>query len=373
MKNTPSSRSAKLRVAVVGLRFGSDFVPIYQKHPDVASVAICDASPEQLQRVGDRFGITERFTTLEEILALKGPEAYDAVHLVTPVGFHAQQTLAVLEAGKHCACAVPMATTEEDLRTIIATQKRTGKNYMMMETSLYTREFLYVQGLYQRGELGGLTFLRGVHIQNIEQYPEYWRGYPPMHYITHAISPLLTIAGTRAEKVFCLGSGTLRPDLQSDVYKNPFPLESALFRLKDSDVVAEVTMSFFQVGRQFKEGFDVYGDKAGFEWEILHGEPSTLFRLEEAVPGKPGRAVSPERIHPPYRPDLLPEEIAEFTSHGGHGGSHPHLVQEFIRSIVEERTPRVDTITAANWTVAGLCAHQSALQGGDSVTIPAFD
>src|SRR6218665_1157304 len=99
MKNAPSSKSAKLRVAVVGLRFGSDFVPIYQKHPDVASVAICDASPEQLQRVGDHFGITERFTTLEEILTLTGSEAYDAVHLVTPVSFHAKQTLAVLEAG----------------------------------------------------------------------------------------------------------------------------------------------------------------------------------------------------------------------------------------------------------------------------------
>ena len=33
---------SKIRVAVVGLRFGASFVPIYRDHPDVESVAICD-------------------------------------------------------------------------------------------------------------------------------------------------------------------------------------------------------------------------------------------------------------------------------------------------------------------------------------------
>ncbi|WP_330620836.1 hypothetical protein [Blautia pseudococcoides] len=28
-----------------------------------------------------------------------------------------------------------------------------------------------------------------------------------------------------------------------------------------------------------------------------------------------------------------------FKQGGGHGGSHPHLVHEFIRSIIEERKP----------------------------------
>ena len=36
----PDSR--RLNVAVVGLGFGAEFVPIYMDHPHVASVAICD-------------------------------------------------------------------------------------------------------------------------------------------------------------------------------------------------------------------------------------------------------------------------------------------------------------------------------------------
>ena len=43
-----------------------------------------------------------------EVLA---DETVDAVHLVTAIPDHAEQTVRVLDAGKHCACTVPMATT----------------------------------------------------------------------------------------------------------------------------------------------------------------------------------------------------------------------------------------------------------------------
>ncbi len=358
----------QIRIAVVGLRFGSDFVPIYQRHPNVSGVVLCDPDEQSLAQAGERFGITERYTRLEDVLT---DGVCDAVHIVSPVRFHATQVLAVLEAGKHCACAVPMAIKEEDLRAIIAAQRHSGKNYMMMETAVYTREFLYVKQLQEEGALGKLTFLRGAHIQDIEGLPDYWRGYPPMHYITHALSPLLALTGTRAAKVFCLGSGTLRDDLRSPE-GNPFPLETALFRLAGTDLAAEVTMSFFQNARPYSESFSVYGDRSGFEWQQLEHDDALLFRLEDLPPGRRGRPVTHTRISPPFRRDLLPAEIADFTVNGGHGGSHPHLVHEFVSSIIEERAPAVDAVTAANWTAAGLCAHQSALRDGEPVLVPDF-
>jgi hypothetical protein len=57
---------------------------------------------------------------------------------------------------------------------------------------------------------------------------------------------------------------------------------------------------------------------------------------------------------------------------GGHHGSHPHMVHEFVRSIVEGRRAAIDSRTAANWTAAGICAHESAMRGGENVTIPEF-
>jgi hypothetical protein len=60
------------------------------------------------------------------------------------------------------------------------------------------------------------------------------------------------------------------------------------------------------------------------------------------------------------------------TQGSGHGGSHPHLAHEFVRSIVEGRKPKVDEVTAANWTSVGIAAHQSAMSGGEHVYLPAF-
>jgi len=360
--------STKLRIAVIGLGFGVDFVPIYLRHPNVSEVAICDANEKRLESAGARFEIRDRFTRFEQVLE----SGYDAVHILTPVRFHVEQTLAALEAGLHVACAVPMATTIEDLRKIVAAQRRTGKNYMMMETAVYTREFLFAEELQRRGEFGNLTFLRGAHMQDIEGLPEYWYGYPFMLYATHAVSPVLALTGTRAAKVCCFGAGTLRDDLRK-FEGNPFPMETAIMRLHGTDIAAEITGSFFQNARPYVESFCAYGDRMGFEWPQMEDEDPYLFHLNPLSPGDWGRGVRRERVSVPFRPDLLPAEIAEFTVHGGHGGSHPHLVHEFVTSILEERAPRVDAVTAANWTAPGICAHASTLQEGEPVVVPDFD
>ena len=82
--------------------------------------------------------------------------------------------------------------------------------------------------------------------------------------------------------------------------------------------------------------------------------------------------MTAKRIQVPYRPDLLPQEVASFTSGGGHGGSHPHLVHEFVSALVQERDPFPNAVQSANWTCVGICAHQSALKGGEIVKLPAF-
>lgn len=355
-----------IRIAVVGLHFGAAFVPIYQSHPDVERVIVCDADEGRLNAVADRFGITDRFQSLEALLAA---DVCDAVHLLTPVPLHVTQTLAVLGAGKHCACAVPIATYLEDMRRIVEAERQSGKNYMMMETAVYTREFLYAQDLYRQGELGALTFLRGTYYQDLEgDYPTYWRAQPPMHYATHAVAPLLALAETQATRVCCLGSGRLREDIQQP-NGNTFPLQTALFKLAGTNVAVEVTRSWFQTARAYTEAFSVYGDRAGFEWQQLEHEEPLLFTLEPVHPNRRGRAVTATRINVPDRADLLPAPIQYFTQ-GGHGGSHPHLAHEFIRSIVENRPSAISAKIAADWTAPGVCAHTSAERDGEWVAIP---
>jgi len=352
--------SEKVRVALAGLRFGAEFIPIYLHHPDVEHLGIVDTNPDVLREQGDKFEVERRHGSLDEVL---GSGEYAAVHLVTPIPIHAEQAIAVLEAGLHCACTVPMATSLDDLRAILAAQRKSGKNYMMMETAVYTREFLFAKGLLEGGELGRIQFLRGAHYQDMEGWPPYWMGLPPMYYATHAVSPCLCLAGTRAAEVHCYGSGVMRDELH-EPYGNPFPVETAIFKLAATDVCMEITRSLFQTGRDYTESFNVYGEKGTFEWQQLEKEEEpVVFRVTHDC------STTGQHVPVPDRQDLLPPEIARFTRRGvydestphlsflqggGHGGSHPHLVHEFVRSIVEDRPPAIDVTTAADWTAAGI-------------------
>lgn len=374
--------TGKLHVGIVGLGFGAEFVPIYQRHPAVGEVSIADADPARLAQVGDAFGVLRRHASLESLLENPG---VDAVHLLTPVSFHAGQAVATLQAGKHCACAVPMGTALEDLRAIIAAQEASQRQYMMMETTVFSREYLYVRELLDSGKLGELTFYRGFHLQDLDGFPPYWQAYPPMHYVTHALSPALALAGAPVSTVRCLGSGRLTRARRGG-HANPFPLEAGLFQIRGHDMIADITMSFFQTARAYIEGFSVYGTQAGVEWPAAEGEPLHVHEFGEVPDGGRGRSVRVRDVVPPDRADLLPDEIARFTRptmvtlpglapvrvESWHGGSHPHLVHEFVGSIMSGRRPLVGARTAAAWTAPGICAHESARIGGQPVDVPDF-
>ena len=368
------NKNGKVQVAIVGLGFGAEFIPIYQYHPDAELYAICQRNEQSLNKIGDQFKVKRRFTRFEDLLSIK---ELDAIHINTPIGLHAEMSIAALNAGKHCACTVPMATTIEECKAICEAQKRSKKVYMMMETAVYTREFLYVKSLVKKGEFGRIQFLRGSHQQDMTVgWPDYWWGFPPMHYATHAVSPLLCITNKQVEKVNCYGSGRIREEYIPR-YGSPFAVESALFKLRDSDLAAEVTRSLYETTRQYRESFDIYGEKMSFEWEQLAGEGHAMHTGGEDA----------RRIEVPDSGHLLPREIARFTKAGvyddkhkhlsffqggGHGGSHPHMVHEFVRAIVEERDSAVNAPVAANWTCAGICAHKSAMNSDETVFIPDF-
>ena len=72
----------KIRIALAGLGFGAEFIPIYQAHPNAEIVAICQRNPEKLKAIGDRYKIAKRYTDFDALL--KDPEV-DAIHINTPI------------------------------------------------------------------------------------------------------------------------------------------------------------------------------------------------------------------------------------------------------------------------------------------------
>jgi predicted dehydrogenase len=347
----------KINVAIVGLGFGAEFIPIYQRHPHANMRAICQRTPEKLNAVGDAFGIERRYAKFEDLLKDPG---VDLVHINSPIPDHGWQSIAALKAGKHVACTVPMATSVAECKQIVDLVKKTGLKYMMAETVVYAREYLYIEELYKKGELGKIQFLQASHQQDMDGWPNYWPGLPPMWYATHCVGPMLALTRASAEYVSCFGSGTIRPELAKK-YNSPFAVETAHIKLKD-----------------------VYGSKKSFEWTLVEHEPHVLHTAKLPEP------KIPKKIQVPDFAKRLPKAIQSFTTQGvyelgkgkkthlsfvqgsGHGGSHPHLVHEIVSALIEDRDPFPNAKQSANWTAVGLCAHESALQGGKIVKLPAW-
>jgi predicted dehydrogenase len=373
---TAVSRDRKVRIAIVGLGFGAEFIPIHQRHPHAELVGICQRSREKLDQVGKAFGVERRYERYADLLAC--PDI-DAVHINSPIPDHAPMAIAALEAGKHVMCTVPMATSVEDCRKIVDLAAKTGLRYMMAETVVYAREFLFVKQLSDRGDLGRIQFLQASHQQDMDGWPNYWPGLPPMHYATHCVGPCLALERKDAEEVSCFGSGRIREELIGH-YGSPFAVETAHVRLRQSDVVARVIRSLFDTARQYRESFDVYGSKQSFEWQLCEHEQPVLHTAKKPEPEIPARVPVPDFAH------LLPEPIRRFTTGGvydsddhqhlsftqggGHGGSHPHLVHEFVTALVEGRDPYPNARQSANWTCTGILAHESAMQGGVIKKLP---
>jgi predicted dehydrogenase len=371
--------SGKIRVAIVGLGFGAEFIPIYQGHPDAEMYAICRRNKAELERCGEQFGVAKRYANFEELI--RDPNV-DAVHINSPIPDHARQSAAALAAGKHVACTVPMGVSIDECKQVVEAQRKSGKVYMMMETVVYSREYLFAKDLYDRGVLGRIQFLRGSHQQDMDGWPEYWPGLPPMWYATHCVSPCLAILSDPAKKkvalaesVVCHGSGRIREELIQK-YNSPFAIETATFKIRGSDVVAEVTRSLFDTARQYRESFDVTGSNVSFEWQQVENEEPVLH-----MRGLPEPQI-PRRVKVPDFAGRLPESIRKFTgaihdaTHlsflqgAGHGGSHPHLAHNFLMAALGKQPAFPDAPTSANWTMVGICAHESAMKGGARVEIP---
>ncbi len=368
----------KINIAVIGLGFGAEFIPIYKKYPDANIVAICQRNETKLNEIGDAFGIEKRYTDYDKLLQ---DPSIDAVHINTPIPDHGVQTIKALKAGKHVACTVPMATTVKECEEIVGLTKEKGLTYMMMETVVYAREFLFMKELYDTGELGKIQFIKASHQQDMDGWPNYWPGLPPMYYATHCVGPVLGLVRGEAEYVSCFGSGTIRKELHHH-YNSPFAVETAHIKFRNSDLSAHVYRSLFDVARQYRESFEVYGSKKTVEWPLIEGEPLVMHTAKRPEP------EIPEKIECPDYAKLLPEPIRRFTTKGvydaddhqhlsftqgaGHGGSHPHLVHEFLNALVKNKSPYPNATQSANITCVGILAHDSAMQGGKIMYLPEF-
>lgn len=340
----------KIRVGIVGYgrsRFGAAFE--FQNHPNVEVAAVSDLFPDRCAELAKATRCEKTYPSLEEMIK---DDSIEAIFIATDAPSHARHTIDAMKRGKHVACAVPAVFgSVEEAHEVYEVVKETGKTYMLFETSAYHASLHAMRQIYRAGGFGKLIYSEGEYYHDsVEQIDSYrgWRiGLPPQWYPTHSNAYYVCVTGGSFTEVTCMGMPSEREKFLpgNNSYDNPFGTEVALFRTSEGGmsrmaVSWDTRVPGSETGR-------VYGQK-GYMTDInYHGELTELPDLE--------------------RPPLPPSVAA-----GGHGGSHGHLCEEFVNSILQERKPLVDVAAGLNMTVAGVIAHQSALKDGESMKIPQF-
>lgn len=340
----------KIRVGIVGYgvcQFGAAFG--FQDHPNVTVAAVSDLFPDRCAALAKACRCSKTYPSLEELVK---DDSLEAVFVATDAPSHARHCKLVMQHGKHVATAVPAVFGSiEDADELLEAVKSTGRKYMMFETSAFHDECHAMRQIYRAGGFGKLVYSEGEYWHDsVSQIPSYreWRvGLPPQWYPTHSSAYYVCVTGGSFTEVTCMGMPSVKDAFQpgKNRYKNPFGTEIALFRTSE--------------GGMSRMGVSWDTHVPGVETGRVYGQRGYMTGM---------RYTGDEKNLPDLECPALPPSVQP----GGHGGSHGHLMNEFVTAILEDRKPLVDIIAALNLTVSGVVAHQSALRNGENMKIPQY-
>jgi predicted dehydrogenase len=119
---------------------------------------LCDASEQARSRAA---GQHPDARTTDDLGDLLSDAELDAIVLATPVPTHAELTVAVLDAGKHCFVEKPLATRVADAEAAVAAAERAGRILMVGHLLEYHPAVARLKELIEGEELGSLYYLYG--------------------------------------------------------------------------------------------------------------------------------------------------------------------------------------------------------------------
>ena len=408
-----------ISLGIVGLGgFGKAFVDLFKAHPLVDRIGFCDMEAERVKAFAEsefmkaKFDPKDAYYSLDDICR----SDLDAIAIFTQPWLHAAQAVQVMEAGKNVFSAVPVIMVPDGNEIldwcdkIINTVRKTGRHYMLGETSYYHADAMFLRRQAAAGAFGRFISasaeyphnysgswaccLRKVFNDRIssrsgkvwpsilkEKYLDkgIWEG--PMHYPTHSVAGPVSIMNAHALKVSAIGT---RPTGYDDFFERSgliFSNETAFFHMSNGAVfTAREYREITSPHRYEIEIFGTCGTWRDGRWHWTRHEKDlpidrgpeigvqefTAEQMRDGLPLDVAKAFMLAEDHSLTEQDI---ENMDFTPKG-HGGSHPYLVHEFVGSVAENRVPANNAWQAARYMAMGVMAHRSALKDGELLDVP---
>jgi len=371
----------ELKIGVIGAG-GRGGLARHSHKPEegVRIVALCDIREELFPRFKERYS-EDIFVTTDhnELLA----QDIDAVFVCSPDFLHEEHAVAALEAGKAVYLEKPIAITIEGADRILATAKKTGSKLYLGHNMRHFQSVLKMKEIIDNGEIGEIqaVWCRHFVAYGGDAYFKDWHS--EQKYSTglllqkgaHDIDVIHWLAGGYTKRVTGMGKLSVydkcekraadqRGDASFKVENWP-PLTqrgmSPVIDVEDHSMILMqldngVQASYLQChytpdnARNYtfigtKGRIENYGDSGACQIAVFHTRHG-------------GNARPPDIIH-----DLEPQE-------GGHGGSDPSIVQEFVDYVRGTREATTSPIAARMAVAAGCMGTKSIRNNSQPYDIP---
>lgn len=389
-----------VRIGICGTGvFADSFIPLFNAHPAVSEVILCDLDGKKLKTKADRFGIDSTCPSLDELCQTD----VDAIAIFTQHNIHGPQAAQALESGKHVYSAVPAAITMEEVTKLVETVQQTGKIYMIGETSYYYPCTIYCRDRFRKGDFGHIVFSEAEYHHDYThggydvmkwRFGREWKKYfgmPPLFYPTHSVSMVVSVTGAHATHLSGMGFTDRHEDnlygQPDNVWNNPYSNETILCKMSDGSTAR--FNEFRRIGHPGTVGMSMYGTESSYEEQVgsqmwVTKDKNTCIDLREQLACSPApsgktwdkmsRVTSEDGTHlgisPIHPVERLPKEFAGLPN--SHKGSHQFLVDDFVTACETGLRPPNSVWEAARYLVPGLIGHQSVLRGGELMEVPDF-
>lgn len=391
----------KLTVCIVGCgNFARKFVELFQAHPTVEKVYVCDLIRERAEEYSGLFGC-EIINSYEDALA---DESINCIANFTQRHLHGDIVIRALKAGKDVYSAVPMASAAEECQEIVKLVKEKDLIYMMGETCYYYPCAMYCREANKEGKFGKFCYGASQYYHNVD-YISYGNrpnegGMPPLLYSTHSTGMILSAADSYATKVVAFGYEDQENDGRfqgtDNEWNNKHSNQYVLMQLANGGVVRVTEARRFGWYKPSSYISAVYGTKGGYEYSNAQ---HILVEMDNTLPDENAKLTDVSEYVNSYEmtenkndPDFLnkvangewqgshlspiqDKEVARLPeSYGpienGHMGTHKFLIDDFCTAASAHKQPTLNAWTAARYTIPGLVAIKSAHNGGMPLDVP---
>lgn len=317
----------RIKVAVIGCGTvaGYGHLPAIAESDILELAGVADSKLEKAMSAGKKYGVPY-YINYEDLLRVGD---IDAVIIATPTPTHAEIAIKAFNYGKHVFCEKPMAMSLEEADEMMAAASNAGKVLMIGFIRRFVDKYKVIRNIICSGELGEVKYIKQVSSWSgpiwagRERYE--WMinkgGGPLIDEGVHEADTLRWFTGSEAEKVYAEGL-YFAENIRYPDHVN------VLVKMKNG------VLGVFELSWVYKTSIDtieVVGTKATL---IAKGDEIKIWvdGTEKVI------KASSERV---FRREL----------------------EEFARSIIEERTPLVTGEDGKKALEIVLAAHRSMLSG----------